>query len=179
MIDYDAPVASYGPEFAAAGKGSITVRQLMSHQAGLHSMTDLAGSAEDLLDHLALEEKLAARPADPWPGHPGYHAITYGWLVAGLARRVTGLGMADLVRTELAEPLETNGLCIGMPPDGLRRIAPLLGRTPPVRPAPPLFAGASARSMPTLARWSSPAAFSRRSTFRISTSSSLVRRRRC
>ena len=86
----------------------------------------------------------------PWPGHPGYHAITYGWLMAGLARRVTGLGMADLVRTELAEPLETNGLGIGIPLDGLRRFAPLLGRTPPVRPTPPLFAGASARSMPTL-----------------------------
>ena len=150
LIDYDAPVASYWPEFAAAGKGSITVRQLMSHQAGLHSMTDLAGSAEELLDHLALEEKLAARPSDPRLGHPCYHAITYGWLMAGLARRVTGLGMADLVRTELAEPLETNGLGIGMPPDGLRRVAPLLGRTPPVRPTPPLFAGASARSMPML-----------------------------
>jgi len=150
LIDYEAPVASYWPEFAEAGKGSITVRQLMSHQAGLHSMTDLAGSSEDLLDHLALEEKLAARAPDPWPGHPGYHAITYGWLVAGLARRVTGLGMAELVRTELAEPLETNGLGIGMPPDGLRRVAPLLGRTPPVRSTPPLFAGASAWSMPTL-----------------------------
>ncbi len=121
LIDYDATVASYWPEFAAAGKGSITVRQLMSHQAGLHSMTDLAGSSEDLLDQLALEEKLAAPAPDPWPGHPGYHAITYGWLVAGLARRVTGLGMADLVRTELAEPLETFGLCIDTrrPPDAI------------------------------------------------------------
>ena len=152
LIDYGAPVASYWPEFGAGGKQAITVRQLLSHQAGLHSMTDLVERPEDLLDHVALEERLAARQPDPWPGHPGYHAITYGWLLAGLARRVTGHGMADLVRTELAEPLDTEGLCIGMPPDGLRRFAPLLGRTPPVRPTPRLFASVSARSMPTLRR---------------------------
>jgi len=152
LIDYEAPVASYWPEFGAAGKQAITVRQLLSHQAGLHSMTDLVERREDLLDHIALEERLAARPSDPWPGHPGYHAITYGWLLAGLARRVTGLGMADLVRAELAEPLDTDGLGIGMPPDGLRRFAPPIGRTPPVRPTPRLFASVSARSMPTLRR---------------------------
>ncbi len=150
LVDYEAPVASYWPEFGVAGKQAITVRQLLSHQAGLHSMTDLVHCREDLLDHLSLEERLAARPSDPWPGHPGYHAITYGWLLAGLARRVTGFGMADLVRTELAEPLGTDGLGIGMPPDGLRRFAPPIGRTPPVRPTPPLFASMSARSMPVL-----------------------------
>ncbi|HUY23373.1 MAG TPA: serine hydrolase domain-containing protein [Acidimicrobiales bacterium] len=150
LVDYDAPVASYWPDFGAAGKQAITVRQLLSHQAGLHSMTDLVDGPEALLDHIALEERLAARPSDPWPGHPGYHAITFGWLLAGLARRVTGLGMADLVRAELAEPLGTDGLCIGMPPDGVGRFAPSLGRTPPVRPTPPLFASMSARSMPTL-----------------------------
>ena len=152
LIDYETPVASYWPEFGVAGKQAITVRLLLSHQAGLHSMTDLVERREDLLDHIALEERLAARPADPWPGHPGYHAITYGWLLAGLARRVTGLGMADLVRAELAEPLDTDGLGIGMPPDGLRRFAPPIGRTPPVRPTPRLFASISARSMPTLRR---------------------------
>jgi CubicO group peptidase (beta-lactamase class C family) len=150
LVDYEAPVASYWPEFGVAGKEAITVRQLLSHQAGLHSMTDLVHHPQDLLDHITLEERLAARPSDPLPGHPGYHAMTFGWLVAGLARRVTGLGMAELVRAELAEPLETDGLCIGMPPDGLRRFAPLIGRTPPVRPTPRLFASLSARSMPTL-----------------------------
>ena len=150
LVDYEAPVASYWPEFGVAGKQAITVRELLSHQAGLHSMTDLVGRPEDLLDHITLENRLAARPPDPWPGHPGYHAITYGWLLAGLARRVTGFGMADLVREELARPLDTDGLGIGMPPDGLRRFAPPIGRTPPVRPTPHLFASMSARSMPTL-----------------------------
>jgi CubicO group peptidase (beta-lactamase class C family) len=150
LVDYDAPVATYWPEFAAAGKGSITVRRLLSHQAGLHSVADLIHRPEDLLDHIALEERLAAQAPDPLPGHPGYHAFTYGWLAAGLARRVTGLGMAELVRSELAEPLETKGLSIGMPPDGLERFSPPIGRTPPVRPTPHFFAEASRRSMPTL-----------------------------
>ncbi len=150
LVDYEAPVASYWPEFGVAGKQAITVRQLLSHQAGLHSMTDLIHCREDLLDHIALEDRLAARPPDPWPGHPGYHAITFGWLLAGLARRVTGLGMAELVRGELGQPLGTDGLCIGMPSDGLRRFAPPIGRTPPVRPIPGLFASLSALSMPTL-----------------------------
>jgi len=150
LLDYEAPVASYWPEFGAAGKQAITVRQLLSHQAGLHSMTDLANRPEDLLDHIAIEDRLAARPPDQRPGHPGYHAITYGWLLAGLARRITGLGMADLVSAELAKPLDTDGLYIGMPPDGLRRFAPPLARTPPVRPTPARFASLSARCMPTL-----------------------------
>ena len=152
LLDYDAPVAEYWPEFAAAGKGSITVRTLLSHRAGLHSMVGLVDRPEDLLDHIALEEKLAARAADPWPGHPGYHAFTYGWLTAGLARRVTGLGMRELVRNELAKPLGTEGLDIGMPHDGIGRFVSPIGRTPPIRPTPRWFADASARSMPRLRR---------------------------
>ena len=116
LVDYGAPVASYWPEFGVAGKQAITVRQLLSHQAGLHSMTDLVQCREDLLNHIALEDRLAARPPDPWPGHPGYHAITFGWLLAGLARRVTGLGMAELVRGELAQPLGTEACASGCRP---------------------------------------------------------------
>ncbi len=150
LVDYDAHVADYWPEFGASGKGYITVRRLMSHQAGLLNVVDLVKRPEDLLDHIALENKLAARSPDPLPGHPGYHAFTYGWLVAGLARRITGLGMAELVRRELAEPLGTNGLNIGMPEDGLRRFAPPLASAPPVRPAPRLFTAATRRFMPVL-----------------------------
>jgi CubicO group peptidase (beta-lactamase class C family) len=152
LLDYDEPVARYWPDFAAAGKQSITVRQLLSHQAGLHSMVDLVQRPEDLLDHVAMEERLATRAPDPSPGHPGYHAITYGWLVAGLARHVTGHGMAELVRSELASPLQTIGLGIGMPPDGLDRFAPPMGRIPPVRPTPLVLAAWSQRTMPTLRR---------------------------
>jgi CubicO group peptidase (beta-lactamase class C family) len=123
LIAYDEPVATYWPEFAAGGKKRITVRQLLSHQAGLHSVKAVATDASAILDHLAMEKRLALRLPDGGPGHPAYHALTYGWLVAGLARRVTGKGMAELVQTELAEPLGVDGLSIGAPPGGTDRVA--------------------------------------------------------
>ena len=61
LVDYEAPVASYWPEFGFAGNQAITVRKLLSHQAGLHSMIDLVDRPEDLLDHIALGERLATR----------------------------------------------------------------------------------------------------------------------
>jgi CubicO group peptidase (beta-lactamase class C family) len=126
QLDYDVPVAAYWPEFAAEGKGQITVRELMSHRAGLYDVQAVSQSAEDLLDHIGMERRLAAaRPTGP-PGRPAYHAITYGWLASGLARAVTGMGMRDLVRTELAEPLGTSGLEIGTG-DGPTRPAEMVG----------------------------------------------------
>jgi CubicO group peptidase (beta-lactamase class C family) len=113
LIDYDVPVARHWPEFAAAGKDRITVRELLSHRAGLYNVQAVARNAEDLMDHIGMERRLAAATPQGPPGRPAYHAITFGWLASGLARAVTGKGMRDLVRTELAEPLGTSGLEIG------------------------------------------------------------------
>jgi CubicO group peptidase (beta-lactamase class C family) len=114
-LDYDDPVATYWPEFGAGGKGRVTVRDLLTHRAGLWSVRAVAERPEDLLDHLAMEERLAARSVRAPTGRSAYHAITYGWLVAGLARRVSGgRGLAELVRKEIAEPLGVDGLHIGV-----------------------------------------------------------------
>jgi CubicO group peptidase (beta-lactamase class C family) len=114
-LAYDEPVATYWPEFAAGGKGRVTVRHLLTHRAGLWSVRAVAERPEDLLDHLAMEERLAARTVRAPTQRSAYHAITYGWLVAGLARRVTGgRGLAELARTEVAEPLGVDGLHIGV-----------------------------------------------------------------
>jgi CubicO group peptidase (beta-lactamase class C family) len=115
LLAYDEPVATFWPEFAAAGKGGITVRELLSHRGGLHDVQAVARGPRDLLDHLGMEERLAAAQPQLLPGQPAYHAITFGWLAAGLARAITGKGMRELVRTELAEPLGTAGLEIGNP----------------------------------------------------------------
>ena len=117
-LDYDECVAKYWPEFAAAGKDRITVRELLSHRAGLFDVQAVSNSAEDLLDHVGMERRLASAAIRGEPGRPAYHAITYGWLASGLARAITGKGMRDLVREELAGPLGTDGLEIGMPADG-------------------------------------------------------------
>jgi CubicO group peptidase (beta-lactamase class C family) len=114
LIDYDVPVAQYWPEFGANGKADITVRQLMRHQAGLSALH--GASKQDLLNHELMERRLAAaRPGYAF-GRSAYHALTYGWLMSGLARAVTGQGMRELIRTELAEPLGTDGLHLGRPP---------------------------------------------------------------
>jgi CubicO group peptidase (beta-lactamase class C family) len=114
LIDYEAPVAEYWPEFAANGKADMTVRQVMRHQAGLSGLR--GATQEELLDHIVMEEKLAAAAPGRLLGKSAYHALTYGWLMSGLGRAVTGKGMATLIREELAEPLGTDGLHLGRPP---------------------------------------------------------------
>ena len=114
LIDYEAPVAEYWPEFAANGKSALTVRQVMRHRAGLSGLR--GATQEDLLDHVAMEERLAAAPPGRLLGKSAYHALTFGWLMSGLARAVTGKGMRVLIREELAEPLGTDGMHLGRPP---------------------------------------------------------------
>lgn len=128
LIDYDLPVCRYWPEFAAAGKEQTTVREILSHRAGLYDVQAVAHNTEELLDHIGMERRLAAATPEGPPGRPAYHAITYGWLASGLARAVTGKGMRELVGTELAEPLGTSGLEIGTG-DGPTRPAEMVGRS--------------------------------------------------
>jgi CubicO group peptidase (beta-lactamase class C family) len=114
LIDYDAPMADFWPAFAANGKGGVTVREVMRHRAGLSQLNGASGT--DLMDHLLMEERMAAAPMGWLKGRPSYHALTYGWLMSGLARAVTGRGMGELIRSELAQPLKTDGLYLGRPP---------------------------------------------------------------
>src|SRR3954453_2944340 len=90
LLAYDEPVAAYWPEFAAGGKERVTVRDLLTHRAGLSSVRAVVERPEDMLDHLEMETRLAARAVRAPTEHSAYHAITYGWLLAGLARRITG-----------------------------------------------------------------------------------------
>ncbi|MGB3481282.1 MAG: serine hydrolase domain-containing protein [Mycobacterium sp.] len=136
LIDYDAPVAEYWPDFGAGGKADITVREVMAHRAGLSQLNGVTRA--DLLDHLKMEQVMAAAPATGLRGKPAYHALTYGWLLSGLARSVTGLGMRTLFRQELAEPLDTDGLYLGRPPAGsATRNAEIIG--PQLNLQNPLF----------------------------------------
>jgi len=116
LIDYEAPVAEYWPEFAANGKSAMTVREVMRHQAGLSGLR--GATKEDLLDHVVMEERLAAAAPGRLLGKSAYHALTFGWLMSGLARAVTGKDMRILFREELAEPLNSDGFHLGRPPAG-------------------------------------------------------------
>lgn len=116
LIDYDAPVSHYWREFGANGKADITVRDVMRHRAGLSHLRGIR--KRELLDHRHMEARIAAAPPGRHFGKSAYHALTYGWLLSGLARSVTGRGMRELMRTEVAAPLGTDGVHLGRPPAG-------------------------------------------------------------
>lgn len=127
LVDYDAPVAEYWPEFAQAGKDRVTIRQLVSHQAGLHRLAGVVPDADHLLDWDHMTDALAAQPSDPPAGTgSGYHAITYGWLVGEVVRRVSGKSLGTFVQDEIATPLGLDGLHIGLPDHHRHRVAPLI-----------------------------------------------------
>ncbi len=116
LLDYDTPVAEYWPEFGANGKKDITIRDVLRHRSGLSHLKGV--TKENLLDHKLMEDRLAAAPVDHLRGLPAYHALTYGWLISGICRAVTGRGMRELFRDEVARPLNTDGLHLGRPPVG-------------------------------------------------------------
>ncbi|MEU1209214.1 serine hydrolase domain-containing protein [Nocardia sp. NPDC005825] len=125
LLDYDRPVAEYWPEFAAAGKEFITVRDLLNHRAGLHRVRGLI-TGDAFLDHDTMAAALASARPDPRRlRSQGYHTVTFGPLVTELAQRVTGVAFPDLVRTELAKPLGTEDFWFRVPPEHRHRIAPL------------------------------------------------------
>jgi CubicO group peptidase (beta-lactamase class C family) len=138
-LDLDAPVAKYWPEFAAAGKGEIPVRWLLSHRAALAAVREpLPGEA--LYDWDAMCRALAAET--PWwqPGEThGYHALTFGWLVGEVVRRIDGRSVGRYFREEVAEPLGAE-FRIGVP-DALH------GRIAEMGPIPPPEPGAEAGSL--------------------------------
>ena len=127
VLDYDVPVATYWPEFAAGGKATVTLRHLLTHQAGLHNVRSLAADTESILDWQGMVALLAAaEPAWDIGTRSGYHALTYGWLVGEVIRRVTGLSVNDAVQREIVEPLGLDGMYIGAPADVRSRIARLI-----------------------------------------------------
>jgi CubicO group peptidase (beta-lactamase class C family) len=113
-LAYEQPVADVWPEFAAAGKGAITVAQALSHQAGLPGFLEPMDPAL-WYDWNAICEKLAAM-APMWPPGTasGYHAITYGYLAGEIFRRVDGRSMGAALREDLALPFGLD-LWIGLP----------------------------------------------------------------
>jgi CubicO group peptidase (beta-lactamase class C family) len=126
LVDYDAPVATYWPEFAQNGKEHLTVRHVLSHSAGLHRIRSLIDSAQRLLDWEYMVDALAAaRPAYEPGTRSGYHALTYGYLAGEIVRRVSGRPLDEVVTDEIAAPLGLDGLYLGCPPDQRHRVAPL------------------------------------------------------
>ncbi len=114
MLDLDAPVVRYWPEFAAAGKEAIPVRMLLSHTAGLAAIRERI-ALETLYDWDRYTAAIAAQA--PWwePGTAnGYHALTFGHLVGELIRRIGGKSVGQFLRDEVTGPLGAD-FHIGLP----------------------------------------------------------------
>ncbi|MEU3415141.1 serine hydrolase domain-containing protein [Streptomyces sp. NPDC006658] len=114
LLDLDAPVAAYWPEFAAEGKEKVLVRHLLSHRAGLPGLRR-PHTLEQLYDWELTTGRLAATA--PWwePGtRSGYHVLTYGFLVGEVVRRVSGLRVGAFLERELTGPLG-GGFTVGLP----------------------------------------------------------------
>ncbi len=113
-LDFHAPVSKYWPEFAAAGKEAVEVRHIMSHSAGL-SGWETPMASEQLADWELCTSLLAAQ--EPWwePGTgSGYHALTQGYLIGEIVRRITGETIGSWFAREVAKPLEAD-FFIGLP----------------------------------------------------------------
>ena len=116
LISYDAKVANYWPEFAQVGKDSVTVRQLLSHQAGL-PVLDLPLTLGDLADPVKMSAKIAAQAPAWTPGERhGYHGVSLGWYESELIRHADPAGrtLGRYFAEEIAAPLGLD-FYIGLP----------------------------------------------------------------
>jgi CubicO group peptidase (beta-lactamase class C family) len=130
LVDYDTPVAVYGPVFGAGGTARVTVRQVLCHEAGLFAIADLVEHGREMFDWEHMAGRIAAATPRHAPGTAhGYHAMTYGWLVGEIVRRVAGKKpFAELLESEIARPLGLDGLYCGVPADQQHRCATLMAR---------------------------------------------------
>jgi len=129
LLDLDAPVARYWPEFAQAGKETLPVKYLLTHEAGLSAIAKKMPFGS-LSDWEAMTTALAEQA--PWwvpgSGH-GYHGVTYGHLIGEVIRRITGQTVGEVLREQLAGPLGVD-LILGLPEAELHRTA-LMSMAPP------------------------------------------------
>jgi CubicO group peptidase (beta-lactamase class C family) len=125
LLDFEAPVSKYWPEFAQNGKENLPVKYVFAHMSGLAGIEEVI-SAEDYYDWAKITKLLEEQK--PWwePGtKAGYHAMTHGYLIGELVRRITGKSLGTFFREEIAEPLKVD-FHIGLPKEADNRVADLV-----------------------------------------------------
>lgn len=127
-LDLDAPIAAYRPEFAQEGKADITVRQALSHRAGLlaldEDLTPADVAAWDPVIRAIERQKPLWEPGSAY----GYHALTYGWLIGEVIHRITGMRPGRFLKEAVTDPLRA-GARLGLPEARMPRVAHI---APPV-----------------------------------------------
>lgn len=138
QLDLDAPVAEYWPEYAQNGKAATTVKMLLNHQSGICAVSEplAVGAYADWETMVAAIEKQAPF-FEPGTAH-GYEALTYGWLLGEVIRRVTGQSLGTFFREAIAEPLGLD-FWIGLPREHESRTARMILPEPDVDDPSPFF----------------------------------------
>ncbi len=126
QLDVDAPVTTYWPEFGQAGKQDVKVRHLLCHQSAVPAI-DRRLTPEELQAWTPVAEALAEQNPfwEPGTAH-GYHALSYGYLVGEVVRRITGRSLGTFFADEVAGPLGLE-FFIGLPEEYEDRVSPCVG----------------------------------------------------
>lgn len=121
LVDLEAPLARYWPEFGRNSKEAITVGQVLAHQAGLPAF-DRPTTIDDLCDWKSCTDYLSGQTPRWQPGTAhGYHGVTVGYLVGEMIRRVSGMTVGQYFRKTFGDPLNLD-LWIGLPETHARRV---------------------------------------------------------
>lgn len=135
-LDYEKPVAFYWPEFAANGKGTITVRHTLAHSAGLPWMP-LGVDHKELCDWDTMCRLVAEMTPASAPGAKTvYHAVTSGWILGEVARRIDGRAFQPFIEQEICKPLGITHMFAGIPAELESKVAYLELLPDPNAPTP-------------------------------------------
>jgi CubicO group peptidase (beta-lactamase class C family) len=145
LLHVNDPVSEYIPEFAQHGKKRVTIEHVLTHRAGIPNMPP----EEMTLDNLARPERIVQLLCDTEPAWPpgrrlAYHAITGGFILAEVVRRVTGKDIRTVLNAEILKPLGFRWMNYGVKPREMSKVARNYFTGP--RPLPP-FAGLSRRAL--------------------------------
>jgi CubicO group peptidase (beta-lactamase class C family) len=162
-VDYDTPVATYWPEFGVHGKDVVTVREALTHRAGVPQMPE-GVTPEMMTDWDAMCAAIASHTPLWKPGTTVcYHAWTFGWIIGELVRRIDGRPIAQFAHQELCQPLGIEDFYLGIPDSVEGRVAPLTeAPSEPetnelaLRVMPPLVTSAAVVNRPDFRRASIP-----------------------
>ena len=127
QLGLDDPVAAHWPQFAQHGKGSITIRHVLQHRAGIPVPGGLFATMAHMHDwNKSVRDAECAEPRWPAGQVPAYHFLSYGFILGELVQRVTGRPIQQVLADELLEPLGLNDIHLGLPDDLLSRAVPVI-----------------------------------------------------
>lgn len=128
LLSYDRPIADYWPAFVQNGKHGITLRHVLTHEAGLYHLRSMINDAKEMLDWPHMLQMIEqAKPIHAAGSRVGYHAISFGWIVGGLIEKVTGEPLAQTLAKKISQPLQLDGCYIGVPESELYRCNEIIG----------------------------------------------------